>query len=481
MAPPEKIFLAIEMLRRGDTYYARTLLDTPEAGILDLMNMSEPAAKEWIKGFKELYTGIDSMKIPVLYEHTMEAKWIPFGKPPTDMMFDRIYHQYAALVCSGYGLTPTDIGLPSVGGGGGQTLAGSIRDERRTRRSGIARLKAAAIYFFNRMLPKTLQFTWIDLDDEYAIAQSRARLANATAMNQYIQSRMFTEKEARLQTLADGLFTIAVPEDIPEGEFITDPNNQPSERPGMLGSPIAPSGGGHGEVKSHFDEILLSNFDLSETRIRKLAKTIIPSLQNEVEGALNELEPRDIPLWSDWHTKALWGDISEIPEITLSSIDLSSKSIDRISKEEKWFDIDTKDVTKAVRDLVDYYRIKRSDHIISKSMADYESGKSRTYLEEVPQNADLEKEFRSEVRKIVREHLSNLDISKGVIAGVRNSVIKIGLVSILDTDQDIHDNVNLILEVRNELAYAYKKSLSDFYYQVNNLVKHYLEEEENGK
>ncbi len=34
MAPPEKIYLAMEMLYRGDRYYANLLLDTPEAGVL---------------------------------------------------------------------------------------------------------------------------------------------------------------------------------------------------------------------------------------------------------------------------------------------------------------------------------------------------------------------------------------------------------------------------------------------------------------
>jgi len=476
MAPPEKIFLALELLRRGDTYYARTLLDTPEAGILDLMNMEESAAKDWIKGFKELYTGIDSMKIPVLYEHTMKAEWIPFGKPPTDLMFDRIYHQYAALVCSGYGLTPTDIGLPSVGGGGGQTLAGSIRDERRTRRSGIARLKDTTRYFFNRMLSPEIQFVWIDLDDEYSIALSRARLANATAMNQYIQSRIFTEKEARLQTLADGLFTIGVPEEVDESEFITQTQENP-ERPGILGSPVKPSLGGHGEAKSVFGEILLSNFDISDTQIRKLAKNIIPIMQNELEGVL-ELSESDIYNWTEWHTKALYE--NEYPsEITQSTIQLSEKSIDSIAKQEEWFSVETQDVTKAVRELVDQYRKMRSDKIIAKSMDDYENGKTQTWLKYVEPNTDLEKSFRTEIRQLVRKHLSELSVSKGVIAGVRNSIIKIGLVGL--SEDGLHDNINLVTEVRNELAFNYKKSLSNFYYQAMNLISHYLEEEENGK
>ena len=52
MPPPQKIFLAIQLLDRGDFYYANLLLDTPEAGILDLGDMSKKAAEEWVKGYK---------------------------------------------------------------------------------------------------------------------------------------------------------------------------------------------------------------------------------------------------------------------------------------------------------------------------------------------------------------------------------------------------------------------------------------------
>ena len=93
------------MIRRGDSYYAKFLIDTPEAGILDLMDMEEAAAKDWVQAFQELFTGISPMKIPVLYEHTQEAKFISFGKDPHSVQFERTYHQYATIICSGYGLT----------------------------------------------------------------------------------------------------------------------------------------------------------------------------------------------------------------------------------------------------------------------------------------------------------------------------------------------------------------------------------------
>ena len=114
MAPPEKIFFSLELLNRGDIYYANLLLDTPEAGILDLADMDGASAQEWIKQFRSLLGGIDPLKVPVLYEHEGDVKWIPFGRPPTELMFDRVTTKYAALVASGYGISLSEIGRAHV-------------------------------------------------------------------------------------------------------------------------------------------------------------------------------------------------------------------------------------------------------------------------------------------------------------------------------------------------------------------------------
>jgi hypothetical protein len=95
-------------------------------------------------------------------------------------------------------------------------------------------------------------FNFIDLDDEVSVALSRARLANATAAQLMIASRTFSPKEARRQTIADGLFSIPLPEDPPEDEFpaLPDPNAPANKSVGLLGKPVAPSQGGQGEIKS---------------------------------------------------------------------------------------------------------------------------------------------------------------------------------------------------------------------------------------
>jgi hypothetical protein len=90
--------------------------------------MEHSAAEEWITAFKSMILGnpIDALKIPVLYEHTKPAEFIPFGKPPSEIMFDTTTLKYAQILSAGYGLSLSDIGM-STAANGGETLAGSIR------------------------------------------------------------------------------------------------------------------------------------------------------------------------------------------------------------------------------------------------------------------------------------------------------------------------------------------------------------------
>lgn len=276
MAPPEKIFMAMQMLARGDQYYANLLLDVPPAGILDLGDMAKDDALDWIKSFRTFVAngGVDGFKIPVLYEHTTKPEFIEFGKVPNDIMFDRITLKYAALVGAAYGMSLNDIGLQGTSSSG-ETLAGSIRQERRTRKTGLSRIKKKLKMFFECMLPPTLQFDWIDLDDELATAKGRARLATATALNQLITTGIIDRKEGRGQLVADGLMTISMPEDPPSKPDPAFSVGKPPERPGSVGSPQAPSQGGDGEVKKSVVEF----------------KTQISALDRAVESIVNIFSP----------------------------------------------------------------------------------------------------------------------------------------------------------------------------------------------
>lgn len=251
LAPPEKIYLSLELLNRGDRYYANLLLDTPEVGILDLGNISEESAQNWVKSWRTMLSGVDPFKIPVLYEHDTEAKFISFTRSPTELMFDKATLKYAAICCAGYGISLSDIGIQPVTSGG-ETLAGSIRQERRTRRTGFGRAKKATEAFMNRIIHPDLVFKFIDLDDEVSVALGRARLASATAFTSLVDRGVFTSQEVRLQMIADGLVDISVPEKIPEDEKEeTPPQNTPQGKiPKLLDRPLPPSAGGLGEIKS---------------------------------------------------------------------------------------------------------------------------------------------------------------------------------------------------------------------------------------
>jgi hypothetical protein len=248
VAPPEKIYFALDMLNKGDKYYADLLINVPTNGILDLGDMDADSAREWIESFHTAVNDTNtSYKIPVLYEHNNKVEFLPFGKAPNDLMFDRIINKYDALVAGGYGLTLGDIGLETASSSG-ETLAGSIRGERKTRKTGFARVKNKWMYFVNSFLPDTIQFILIDQDDEVSVAMGRARLASATAFNLLQTNGNFSAQEVRTQLIKDGLVDVTMPDKLPPDAKPVVPQSN-AKQPGALGKPVPPSQGGHGEIK----------------------------------------------------------------------------------------------------------------------------------------------------------------------------------------------------------------------------------------
>lgn len=216
MAPPEKVYLSLEMLYRSDTYYWKLLLDTPEAGILDLIDMTKGSATEWIRGFRELFSGIDGFKVPVLYEHKTPAQWIPFNRPPIEMLYDKTQIYYAQILAAGYGLRISDLGLEEARGAG--TLAGVIRGERQSKRSGHGTVKESFRNYFNRLLPQDpypiIRFTWLERDDEAMVARGRSMLAMGQAFQALIGAGIIDRGEARQEMVALGMMDTEIDPDI---------------------------------------------------------------------------------------------------------------------------------------------------------------------------------------------------------------------------------------------------------------------------
>lgn len=248
MAPPERIYLALELIGRGDRYYANLLLDSPPAGMLDLLDIEEDAAIKWAESFRELMVGTEAFKIPVLYEHEKAAVYVPFGVPPAEMLFETTILQYAGITCAGYGMLLSDLGL----GRSQMSLAGSIREERRSRRLGFGTLMMKLESMFNRILPSELIFAFVYDDEESLIARGRSRLTNARALNELVKTQIISSEQARDQLESDGLLTVDLSkppkqeaDQVNQGDRIRGP-----QEAHLIGKPVSPSEGGHGEIKT---------------------------------------------------------------------------------------------------------------------------------------------------------------------------------------------------------------------------------------
>ena len=248
MAPPERIYLGFELLYRGDRYYANLLLDTPEAGLLDLGDMSYDAASKWLESWRTLLFGTDSLKVPVLYEHVAPAKFIPFGRSPVELAYPQATLRYMQILSAGYGLTLADIGI--VEGETG-TLAGAIRSERRTSRTGIGVARRKSVAYWGRMLPSYLKFEYIERDDEALVAKGRARLANSMAFRNMVDGKFLEPADALQQMIADGMITVSavLPKQEPE-PVIVDVQQFNHPVANQLQKPVPASDGGAGEIKT---------------------------------------------------------------------------------------------------------------------------------------------------------------------------------------------------------------------------------------
>lgn len=479
MAPPEKIFLAMEMIRRGDLYYANLLVDTPEAGLLDLGDMERTTAEEWLKSFQELMGGINPFKVPVLYEHTTPVKFVPFGKPPTDLMYDRITSRYAAIIAAGYGLSLSDIGF-STSANGGETLSGSIRQERRTRRSGIAKAKKSLKYFYDRILPPTLQFKWIDLDDEMSVAIGRARLANSTSYNQMIDAGIITPEEARLQSIADGMFTIAMPEKIPESAVRVE--QQPNERPGMLGAPVPASSGGTGEVRqSEISRVIDRMLALKDAQIRKLARGAVDPLTIDANTVFSDLDNSDWDLWSRWHDEVLWGNLrEEIPEMTLSSIGNAKNRVMSIIAGENFFSLSSDDTEKIIDHLITPVTDLMKSYFMAKSEYAYEIGESQSLPETINVDQKLLLAFRSQIKDKISDTIELLAeyVTNAVVAGTRNTIIQLAK---LDNTVDVSDNGYILRNIQSEFLKIRLRVLEKFSIMLEEVVNNILMESEDNE
>lgn len=453
-APPERIYLAIEMLSRGDSYYAQLLLNTPEAGILDLGDMEKTSAMEWVQSLRDLLYGINPLKIPVLYEHTTMAKFIPFGKPPSEIMYDSITMKYASILAAGYGLTLADIGLGGGGGAGagGDTLAGTIRSERVSKSSGFSTAKKKIVAYFNRILPDSLRFTWIDYDDEKNVAKGRARLATAQAADVMVRNKVFKPSEIRQQMLADGLISVTVPETIdpndPEFALVNPALGKPSfggSRGQQLGNPVAPSGGGHGEIIPQ--QVIQKNMSKAELGLSKAAfnaNTVLSVLLSQVQETLSEQE---VSIWDEYVDNYLIGR-ADIEEEKLASVldDVCNQS-SKVIRSQDW----VKEFSTSISDLV--AREAEKEEVSRWMFAETEKAEREfiagerdgTEVESVNMDFHIN---RSELEKFTQDKF--VDVVSRYVALIGKSEILDGKLDV-DATEAVDENIKVSREISREV------------------------------
>lgn len=468
-APPERIWRAIEMMYAGDNYYAQLLLNTPEAGILDLGDMESTAAIQWMNSLKDLLFGISPLKIPVLYEHTTQAKWIPFGKPPSEIMYDSVTMRYAAVLASGYGLTLSDIGFPSSSNGG-DTLAGTIRMERVGKSSGKSIAKKKFEVYANRILDPNLKWMWIDYDDERNVSKGRARLASAQASDIWIKNKIFLPSEVRQQTTADGLISIDVPETI-------DPNSKEfpqiqtngafgGSRTKTLGNPTSPSAGGQGEVIPQ--QTIQRNMAQMAVGISKASygsNEILKTLLSQVRKNLN---PEEIELWEEYVDGYLSGK-SDIEEKELKDVldDICNRSISVI-KSQAWVkEISSAISSKVIEDQTSLEKDKVLYKLSQKAEQDFIEGNSEDLSVENVPAVDLSS-YESGLHGVITDSLA-LSFARYEVL-VSKSILLSGNLDIDPTEQN-GENIRVSREVGKEVM----KNLSTIVNQVYKLGSEYIE------
>lgn len=204
-SPTEQNYQVIEALSRLYTFDIKSMSDTPIAGILDLMDFKEEDALEWAIGFKEMMMGIDPIKIPILYEHEKQAKFVPFGQVTVDVA--EKWKHYAEKAGNPYGLTIGSLGLYEHD----RTLAGARVQRITTQRTGVGGFAWDERNSINRQLfppgcPIMYEWDVPEIEDKLKLEQARG--VRAAYMKAYVDAGALHPEDMLEQAVEDNVFTI---------------------------------------------------------------------------------------------------------------------------------------------------------------------------------------------------------------------------------------------------------------------------------
>ena len=312
-APPEQIFLAMQMVSDADHFYHDLLKEVPPVGILDLTDMQQHQAQDWIGSVRSLFEGSDPFKIPVLYDHEKPATFIPFGKSPQELLFDTASLRYARIVAGAYGLTLGNLGLEPKG----ETLAGSIRDDMQASQGYGYVIEKTKNLLDAEVLPPYLEWSPKIQDFEKLTGKGRAFLVVAQALKAAKDIGAIKPSEAQAQLVRDGFITVEV--EAPNDEELAQQQMKQlpfGQKPGENGNGAAKkltdkvpaAEGGLGDVKKEKADYKYAStqFDMPDNIIR-----LVQRLQVQIDPT--DLTEED-GLEKNPHVTIKYGLISDDPE-----------------------------------------------------------------------------------------------------------------------------------------------------------------------
>ena len=216
---------AIQGLLRADRFWQSFLLDSPPAGILDLMDFSEGEASEWYESWRTMLAGIDPFKVPILYsggaERKQAAKFIEFHKSPGEVSMKELVKAYAEEVCACFGMSLADLGLF----GQEMRLAGATKMMDLSKRQGLAKLKRGVKSMIDMdVLPDGVELKWEEMDLEDSLRKAQAKQITGKKIVDLVAGRVLSER----QGLKVAIYEEVIPPDV-VNEKDWEESEEPSE------------------------------------------------------------------------------------------------------------------------------------------------------------------------------------------------------------------------------------------------------------
>lgn len=206
--PPMQAYRTILLLNDIDDYYSRHVRNVPPPGILNFRGMSRSSVKAWAEELEKfMRSNRGDPILPIAYEND-GIDFVRVLPGIGEIQIGEAYLRYVSVIASAYGLSPTDII-----GGSGESLAGTIREDRRSKMTGLAILKKLAQEVIGQILPAGIGIDFVDFyDEEASVSNARTLLADSMALERLVASGVLSPQEARLVLLNIGKIHVTLPE-----------------------------------------------------------------------------------------------------------------------------------------------------------------------------------------------------------------------------------------------------------------------------